>query len=150
MSYNNKIIGVASGIFDVFHIGHVLFLEACKQLCDKLIVVIASDDLTFQIKQKMPIFNEYQRKKMLDSIQYVDETIIRYNQLDIVDICKNNDCNIIFKGCDYKDTEWEPNIKNALNQAGISIQLIEHAHSDIHSSNLKQAIAKDDCLFSTI
>lgn len=134
-------VGIASGAFDIIHIGHIMFLEECKKMCDKLIVVISSDKLISQIKEKFPRFNENQRKKVISSIKYVDETIIRYNQFDMIDICQNNNCNVIFKGNDYKNKEWESNLQTTLKQYGINIKLIDHKYTDIHSSSFDY---KDD------
>ena len=46
------IIGYTTGVYDLFHIGHVNLLNNCKSMCDKLVVGISTDELVFEYKKK--------------------------------------------------------------------------------------------------
>ena len=50
-----RIIGYTSGVFDLFHIGHLNILRNAKSMCDKLIVGVSTDELLFEYKKKKPI-----------------------------------------------------------------------------------------------
>jgi cytidyltransferase-like protein len=66
------IIGVTSGCFDILHPTHVLFLEKCSRECDRLIVLIDSDERILQTKGNYPVFNEQDRLILLDALEVVD------------------------------------------------------------------------------
>ena len=64
---------ITFGTFDLLHIGHINILERAKSLGDKLIVGISSDKFSFQKKNRYPIYNQNERKKILESLEFVDE-----------------------------------------------------------------------------
>ena len=45
-------VGFTTGVFDLFHIGHLNLMERCKEQCDYLIVAVCGDDYVEQIKKK--------------------------------------------------------------------------------------------------
>ncbi|NVO04366.1 MAG: adenylyltransferase/cytidyltransferase family protein, partial [Bacteroidetes bacterium] len=69
------IIGYTAGVFDLFHIGHLNLLKKAKGLCDKLIVGVSTDELTFSIKNKIPIIPFENRIEIVRSIKFVDVAI---------------------------------------------------------------------------
>lgn len=76
MKSKNNII-LVGGCFDILHFGHVEFLRKAKSLGDYLIVAIESDKRVRELKGKgRPIHNQKQRKKILESLRFVDEVII--------------------------------------------------------------------------
>jgi rfaE bifunctional protein nucleotidyltransferase chain/domain len=94
-----KKVVFTNGVFDILHIGHIYLLEKSKKLGDKLIVGINSDKSASQIKRK-PIISEKNRKKMLESIKWVDKVII-FNELNPLSLLKKIKPNILVKGGDY-------------------------------------------------
>jgi len=68
------IVAATSGGWDPIHIGHVRLLRDSKKLCDKLIVIVHSDQ--WLINKKGYVFMPYdERKEILESIRYVDEVV---------------------------------------------------------------------------
>ena len=47
-----KIIGYTTGVFDLFHIGHLKILQNARSLCDKLIVGVTTDELVLMLDGK--------------------------------------------------------------------------------------------------
>jgi len=69
------IIGYTDMVADLFHFGHVEFLEKCKKYCDYLIVGICSDDFCKNYK-RLPIMNEHERLKSVSKCHLVDKVLL--------------------------------------------------------------------------
>lgn len=98
---NNDQLILACGCFDIFHIGHLEYLEGAKALGGILIVGVNSDSSIKTIKNKEPFFNEYQRSKIIESLECVDYVFIfREDTADNALLKLTPD--IFAKGIDYK------------------------------------------------
>ncbi|NOU62182.1 adenylyltransferase/cytidyltransferase family protein [Marinifilum caeruleilacunae] len=64
---------ITFGTFDLFHIGHLRILERAREYGDYLIVGVSTDALNFSKKQKNPIYNQEDRKKIIHALKVVDE-----------------------------------------------------------------------------
>jgi glycerol-3-phosphate cytidylyltransferase len=64
---------ITFGTFDVLHIGHINILERAKDLGSRLVVGVSSDNLNFEKKGRYPIYSQEQRKKIIESLKFVDE-----------------------------------------------------------------------------
>jgi len=96
---------LASGVFDLLHLGHVKFLEEAKHAGGenaKLIVIIARDNTVERIKGKKPIISENQRRALVESLRIVDMAILGFETLDINQVVAKIQPNIIALGYDQK------------------------------------------------
>lgn len=75
----NKVVAV-SGYFDPLHVGHLELFELSKKLGDKLIVILNNDKQVLMKRGKNPFMNQEQRKKLLESIKYIDEVFISIDE----------------------------------------------------------------------
>ena len=81
---------ITYGTFDILHIGHINILKRAKELGDKLIVGLSSDEFNSQ-KHKSSLLNYKNRKVVLESIRYVDMVIPETNwEQKILDVQKYN------------------------------------------------------------
>jgi FAD synthetase len=65
---------IATGTFEIIHPGHLRFLQEAKKLGDELIVIVAR---TKNVKHKpKPVVPEEQRRKVVESIRYVDKAVL--------------------------------------------------------------------------
>lgn len=69
------IVGYTTGVFDMFHIGHLNILRRAKELCDYLIVGVSTDELVEHDKHKHPIIPFEERCEIIRSVRYVDEVV---------------------------------------------------------------------------
>tara|TARA_Y100001958_G_scaffold16248_1_gene9912 strand:+ start:4377 stop:4805 length:429 start_codon:yes stop_codon:yes gene_type:complete len=96
-------IGYTTGVFDLFHIGHLILLQKAKSKCDQLIVGVTTDDLVLY-KGKKSVIPFEERIEIVRSIKYVDKAIPQKN-MDKIKKCKEIGANLIFVGDDWKNTK---------------------------------------------
>jgi len=113
------IIGYTTGVYDLFHIGHLNLLKNAKGLCDKLIVGVTTDELV-QYKGKKPVIPYVDRAEIVRSIKYVDAVVAQEN-MDKLTMCKKLKANILFVGDDWYQTEKWEQYEKELNHEGIKI-----------------------------
>ncbi len=63
---------ITFGTFDVFHVGHVNILQRAASYGDQLIVGVSTDKLNFSKKNRYPVYNEYDRMKIINGLRYVN------------------------------------------------------------------------------
>lgn len=100
----SKIVGYATGVFDLFHIGHLNVLERSKQNCDYLIVGVTTDKEVERVKKKRPIISQEERKAILEAIKYVDEVVYE-DDTDKIKAWEELKFDRIFKGDDWKGSQ---------------------------------------------
>lgn len=106
-----------NGCFDILHAGHVSLLEYARSLGDQLVVGLNSDDSVRKLKgNKRPINNQEDRKKILESIKWVDKVII-FEEDTPINLINDLRPSIIVKGGDYAPQEV---VGFHLEQQGIS------------------------------
>lgn len=116
----NKKIGYTTGVFDLFHIGHLRLLKRAKMHCDYLIVGVSSDELVHSYKNKLPIIPFAHRLEIVNSISYVDEVIVqthRDKKKQFDEICYD----ILFVGDDWKDDPLWIDLEEYLKKANAKI-----------------------------
>lgn len=102
----NKVKTVfTNGVFDILHTGHIEILKFAKNLGDRLIVAINSDESVKKLKgDDRPINDENDRLTMIQSIRWVDEAFI-FDSTDTVDVISNVNPDIVVKGGEWTKDE---------------------------------------------
>ena len=98
------IIGYTTGVFDMFHKGHLNILTLAKQQCDYLIVGVSTDELVLREKEHLPIIPYADRCNIVSAIRYVDEVVPQESK-DKLAAWQKYHFNKMFVGSDWKGTE---------------------------------------------
>ncbi|MBD8003439.1 adenylyltransferase/cytidyltransferase family protein [Phocaeicola faecium] len=115
-----KIIGYTTGVFDMFHIGHLNILKRAKEQCDYLIVGVSTDELCLSYKKKKPIIPFEERKAIVEAIKYVDEVVPQINR-DKFAAWEKIGFDIMFVGDDWKNSALFNEVEKELNTVGVNI-----------------------------
>ena len=100
------IIGYTTGVFDLFHIGHLNLLRKAKEQCDHLIVGVSTDDLVMY-KHKHAVIPFEERIEIVKAIKYVDEVVPQVN-MNKMEAWEKLHFNVMFVGDDWKGTpKWD-------------------------------------------
>ena len=104
-----SVIGYTTGVFDLFHIGHLNILKRAKENCDYLIVGVTVDELV-SYKGKKAFIPYEERAAIVEAIKYVDK-VVPQTSMDKMEAWKNLKFNRMFVGDDWKGTDvwnhWE-------------------------------------------
>jgi len=131
------IIGYTTGVFDLFHIGHLNLLRNAKGMCDRLIVGITTDDLvSYKGKQAMIPFED--RLEIVRCCRYVDAAIPQYD-MDKLTACKKLGASILFVGDDWYGTEKWKDYERGFTKAGIRIVYFPYTKG-ISSTKINSAL----------
>lgn len=97
---------LATGVFDILHLGHVRFLEESKKVGGpdaKLVVVIARDQTVIRRKGKPPVLPEEQRRQIVASLKPVDQAVLGHEHLDFLGVLREFKPDFVTFGHDQEE-----------------------------------------------
>ena len=113
-------IGYTTGVYDMFHIGHLNILKKAKEKCEYLIVGVSTDELVQKSKNKTPIIPYKERIQIIEAIKYVDKAVPQYNK-DKLAAHELYKFDVMFVGDDWKGSELFTNCEKELNKKGCEV-----------------------------
>lgn len=142
---DQKIIGYTTGVFDLFHIGHLNILRNAKSLCDYLIVGVTTDEEVQRVKNKTPIIPFEERKKIVEAIKYVDE-VVDEKDVDKYKAWEKYKFDVIIKGSDWKNSERFAALEPKFKEVGVKIVFFEYTAgtSSTYLRSILEQFIKDD------
>lgn len=111
---------MASGVFDIIHLGHIYFLKEAKKLGDELVVVVAKDTTVKKLKH-IPITPEKMRLELIRELKVVDKAVLGYGD-DRYKIVEEIKPDIIALGFDQEHDEEK--IKKDLKERNLKIKVV--------------------------
>lgn len=120
-----KIVGYTTGVFDMFHIGHLNILRRAKEKCDYLIVGVSTDELVREYKHKTPVIPFKDRLEIVQAIKYVDEVVPQTN-MNKLEAWERLKFDVIFHGDDWKGTAMYDELEKNLKGVGVNIVYLPH------------------------
>lgn len=133
-------IGYTTGVYDMFHIGHLNIIRRAKEMCEFLIVGVTTDELCLRRKGKLPIICEEDRKQIVESIRYVDRVVMQ-SDMDKCKAVKEYNVDVVFVGSDWKNTEAWNNYEKEFSSLGCSVVYLNHTDG-ISSTILRERLNK--------
>lgn len=138
------IIGYTTGVYDLFHVGHLNLFKNAKGMCDKLIVGVTVDELV-QYKGKQAMIPFEDRIELVRSCKYVDAAVPQYDMNKLL-AAKKLGASYLFVGDDWYGTEKWNKYEEEFSKEGIKIIYFPYT-SGVSSTKINEAlkaIRKDD------
>jgi FAD synthetase len=149
-SKTKRKIVLASGVFDLLHLGHVRFLEEAKRTGGpnaELIVIVARDGTAERRKGTRPIVPEGQRCALVASLKVVDKAILGYEDFSMGKVIEKVKPDIIALGYDSHASSLEQTVRDLVKEKGLKIKVVKIGHfreDELDSSSkIKQKIIED-------
>ena len=130
---------LASGVFDLLHLGHVKFLEEAKKAGgenSKLVVIVARDSTVKDTKGRKPIMPENQRRALVESLRVVDAAVLGIENFDIGEIIGRVKPDVIALG--YDQVDMEQRVREYVNRHGLNVNVVrvgKFENDDMNSSS---------------
>lgn len=118
-------VGYTTGVFDMFHVGHLNILKRAKEHCDYLIVGVSTDENVRIYKHKTPIISFEDRCAIVEAIRYVDKVVPQTN-MDKLAAWKTLKFDAIFHGDDWKGSTMYNDIESKLKSVGCDLVFLPH------------------------
>ena len=131
-------IGYTTGVFDMFHVGHLNLLKRAKENCEYLIVGVTLDDVVMTYKNKKPIIPYEERKAIIESIKYVDK-VVPQKTMNKYDAWEELHFNVLFHGDDWKGSKMYYEIENKLKNVGVEMIYFPYTKG-VSSTQLREKI----------
>ncbi|WP_047983981.1 adenylyltransferase/cytidyltransferase family protein [Ornithinibacillus californiensis] len=113
-------VGYTTGVFDLFHVGHLNILRKAKAECDLLIVGVSTDELVLEYKQRLPVIPYEERKLIVEGIRYVDKVVPQLNR-DKIAAWEHLLFDVMFVGDDWKGDALFSEVEKRFNQVGVEV-----------------------------
>jgi len=135
-------IGYTTGVFDMFHIGHLNILRSAKEQCEYLIVGVTTDELCFLRKHKYPIIPQAERKAIVAAIRYTNE-VVDQADMNKIEAVKKLHADVVFVGSDWKGTPAWLKYEQEFKAVGCNVVYLDHTDG-ISSTILRDKINNKD------
>jgi glycerol-3-phosphate cytidylyltransferase len=137
---NNMIVGYTTGVYDMFHIGHLNVIRRAKEQCDYLIVGVSTDELVQQEKGKTPVIPFEERAAIVEALKYVDKVVPQEDK-NKFGAWEKYRFDKMFVGSDWKGTpQWE-NFEKQF--APLNVEIVYLPHTDGVSSTKLTGVIKN-------
>lgn len=131
-------IGYTTGVYDMFHVGHLNILRRAKEQCDYLIVGVSTDELVRSYKHKTPVIPFAQRCEIVGAIKYVDR-VVPQTSMDKMKAYGELHFDVLFHGSDWKGTDMYNAIVEEFSRIGVDVVFLPHTDG-ISSTLIREKI----------
>ena len=132
------IVGYTTGVYDMFHIGHLNVISRAKEQCDYLIVGVSTDELVQHDKGKTPVIPFEERAAIVAAIKYVDQVVPQFDKNKYA-AWEKYKFDKMFVGSDWKGTPQWNQFEEQFSSIGVEIVYLPHTDG-ISSTTLTKLI----------
>lgn len=137
---NKKVIGYTTGVYDMFHIGHLNILQRARAQCDYLIVGVSTDELVLHEKKKTPVIPYDERVAIIAALRCVDAVVPQLDK-NKKSAWDKHHFDMMFVGSDWQGTpQWQ---QFEAEFAPLGVKIVYLPHTDGVSSTLLTGVIKD-------
>ena len=133
-------IGYTTGVFDMFHIGHLNILRKAKEQCEFLIVGVSTDEVVEGYKHKIPIVPFAERFAIVEAIRYADR-VVAQTSMDKMAAWEILKFNALFHGDDLKGNLKWIEMEQQFEKVGVDVAFLPYTQGT-SSTQLREVLDK--------
>lgn len=133
-------VGYTTGVFDMFHIGHLNILKKAKEHCDYLIVGVSTDEVVQSYKNKTPIIPFEERIAIVQELKCVDQAVPQ-TSMDKMEAWEKYHFDALFHGSDWKGSDMYNKIIEEFSEVGVDVVFLPHTEG-VSSTLLSEVLHK--------
>ncbi len=118
-------IGYTTGVFDMFHIGHLNILKRAKEQCETLIVGVSTDEVVSTYKHKTPVIPFEERIQIVEAIKYVDK-VVPQTSMNKMNAWEQLHFDAIFHGSDWQNSDMYNKMIEEFDKINVDVVFIPH------------------------
>lgn len=133
-------IGYTTGVFDMFHIGHLNILKKAKEQCDYLIVGVSTDEVVKSYKNKTPIIPFEERIAIVKELKCVDRAVPQ-TSMNKMEAWNKYHFDVLFHGSDWKGSDMYNEMIEEFSAVGVDVVFLPHTDG-VSSTLLSEVLHK--------
>ena len=118
-------IGYTTGVFDMFHIGHLNILKNAKEMCEYLVVGVSTDEVVENYKHKHPVVPFAERIEIVKAIKYVDR-VVPQKSMNKMEAWLELRFDVLFHGSDWKNSKMYIDLEKQMSSVGVDVVFLPH------------------------
>lgn len=134
-------IGYTTGVFDMFHIGHLNIIRRAKEHCEFLIVGVSTDEVVNEYKHHLPVIPYEQRSAIVAACRYVDRVVPQIS-MDKFAAWEELKFDVMFHGSEWQGTELYNEYERRFGEVGVKVVYLPHTDG-ISSTMLRERNGKE-------
>lgn len=133
-------IGYTTGVYDMFHIGHLNILKKAKEQCNYLIVGVSTDEVVQSYKYKTPIIPFKERIAIVEALKCVD-MVVPQTSMNKMDAWDTLHFNALFHGSNWKNSDMYSKLIKEFSEIGVDVVFLPHTEG-VSSTLLSEVLHK--------
>ena len=121
-------VGYASGVFDLFHVGHLNLLRHARALCRHLVVGVAADEYVLDLKGRRPVAPLHERLAIVEAVRLVDEVVVDFSS-DKSLAWRRRRFDVVVKGDDWRGTAHGDRLESDMAALGVAVVWVPYTRT---------------------